>query len=74
MKKNHFMKKQFVMVNILNIDSQGPKDSENAKKSSKQKKRGTLTIPVIKNVNKSLAPPRGHEIFFFKFSKIMILA
>ena len=62
------------MVNILNIDSQGPKDSENAKKSSKIIRDDTLSLPVIKNVNKSLAPPRGHEIFFFKFSKIMILA
>ena len=65
-KKIILWKKKFRMVNILNIDSQGPKDSENAKKSSKQKKRGTLSIPVIKNVNKSS--------FFFKFSKIMILA
>ena len=68
------MKKKLVMVNILNIDSQGPNDSENVKKSWKKHERGTLSLPIIKNVNKSLAPPRGHENFFFKFSKIMILA
>ena len=74
MKKKSFYEKKYDMVNILNIDSQGPNDSENVKKSWKKNRDGTLSLPIIKNVNKSLAPPRGHEIFFFIFSKVMIWA
>ena len=45
-----------------------------SKKVPKKNQAHTLSLTVIKNVNKSLAPPRGHENFFFIFSKIMILA
>ena len=68
------MKKKIRMVNILNIDSQDPNDSENVNKSWKKIEHDTLSLPIIKNINKSLAPPRGHEKFFFKFSTIVILA
>ena len=48
MKKNHFMKKKFRMVNILNIDSQDPNDSENVNKSWKIIEDDTLSLPIIK--------------------------
>ena len=64
MKKKSFYEKKLRMVNILNIDSQGPNDSENVKKSWKKNEGGTLSLPIIKKRKQITSAPYGARNFF----------